>query len=152
MKRSGKVAIAAGASVLVLGAGVGVASAATSGSGTPNPSSSASAGEPQRQQQRDRQHDRRGVFRRVLHGEFTLAGPRHRVVDVQRGQVQSVSATSVTVKSRDGYTHTYAVNSDSRIRKDRNRSSIGQVAEGDRVWVVAAHTGSTVLRIGDRGE
>ncbi|HEX6446925.1 MAG TPA: hypothetical protein VF053_17660 [Streptosporangiales bacterium] len=149
MKRSGKIAIAAGASVLVLGAGVGVASAATSDSGSPAPSSSASAA-PSHQ---DRQHSRRaGVLRRVEHGVFTLAGRRHRTVDVQRGEVQSVSATSVTVKSRDGYTHRYAVDAHSRVRKDRERSSIGRVAKGDRVWVVAEHSGSTVLRLGDRGQ
>lgn len=149
MKRSSKVAIAAGASVLVLGTGVGVASAATSGSGTPTPSSSVSAST---SKQQDQQHRRGGVFRRVEHGELTLAGRRHLVVDVQRGQVQSVSATSVTVRSRDGYTHTYTVTADSRIRKDKVRTSIGKLAKGDRVWVVAAHTGSTVLRLGDRGQ
>lgn len=149
MKRSGKVTIAAGASVLVLGTGVGVASAATSGSGSPTPSSTASASPSKGQ---DRQHKRRGVLRRVVHGEFTLAGKKHRVVDVQRGQVQAVTSTSVTVQSRDGYTHTYVVNDDSRIRKDKKASSIGQVAKGDKVWVVAAHTGSTVLRLGDRAQ
>lgn len=148
MKRSAKAAIVAGASVLVVGTGVGVASAATSGSGSPTPSSSASASP---SQDHGRQHGRGGVLRRVVHGEFTLAGKQHRVVDVQRGEVRAVMGTSVTVESRDGYTRTYAVNGASRIRKDRKPSSIGQVAKGDRVWVVAAHTGSRVLRLGDRG-
>lgn len=148
MKRKVTAAVATGASVLILGTGVGVAYASSSTGGSPTPSSSASASA---SQQVDRQHPRRGVLRRVLHGEVTLAGPRHRVVDVQRGEVRAVTSTSVTVRSRDGYTHTYTVGPESRIRKDRQRSSIDQVAKGDRVRVVAAHTGSTVLRLGDRG-
>ena len=147
MNRRGKAAIVAGASVLVLGAGVGVASAATGDSGSPSPSTTASAGPSKGRHPRQ---GHRGVLRRVEHGQLTLRGKEHRVVDVQRGEVRAVTSRSVTVKSRDGYTHTYAVNDDSRIRRNREQSSISQVAKGDEVWVVALHDGSTVLRMGDR--
>ncbi|MBO0827909.1 MAG: hypothetical protein J2P24_09015 [Streptosporangiales bacterium] len=146
MKRSAKVAIAAGASVLVVGTGVGVASAASFDDGGRTPSGSTSA----RPWHHGRQHRHGGAFRRMLHGQFTLAGRQHRVVDVQSGEVQAVTSRSVTVQSQDGYTHTYAVDGDSRVRMGRQPSSIGQVAKGDQVWVVAEHAGSTVLRLGVR--
>lgn len=40
---------------------------------------------------------------RSLHGEVTLAGEKHRVIAFQRGGVQKVSQTSLTVKSNDGF-------------------------------------------------
>jgi hypothetical protein len=49
----------------------------------------------------------------VLHGQVTIQKPGggYETLDVQRGTVTAVSATSLTVKSTDGYTTTYAVTS-----------------------------------------
>ncbi len=85
----------------------------------------------------------RSLQRRALHGEVTLGGQKTRVVDFQRGTVQKVSATSVTVKSRDGYTATYAVTSATKIRKDKSATKVGDVLVNDHVRVVATRDGTT---------
>ncbi len=58
---------------------------------------------------------------RALHGEVTLAGEKHRVVAFQRGTVDSVSATSLQVKSPDGFTATYVLSDRTRLRKQGPR-------------------------------
>src|SRR5437764_442300 len=80
-----------------------------------------------------------GPLRRVLHGEFTVAVPNNgtQLMDVQRGEVVSATPTAVTVKSRDGFTGTYGVDGNTKVRKDRKPSDIGQVKPGDRVVVLA---------------
>lgn len=133
----------AGAAVAALIAGGGVAyavSAPTTTSTTAQPSAPTKA----------KHH--RALLGRVSHGELTLGGKDHRVVDVQRGQVQSVSSTSVSVKSDDGFTATYAVDDKTKIRKDGKTSAIGDVHNGDTVVVVAtkANGADTANRIGDR--
>jgi hypothetical protein len=84
------------------------------------------------------------LLRRALHGEVTLAGEEHRVVVFQRGPVEKVSDTSLTVKSEDGYTATYVVDAKTVVRKDRDNATIAEVKAGDRVLVVADKDGSTL--------
>lgn len=155
MMRKTKAAIAAGASVLIVGAGTGVAFASTSGDDaatSPSPSASPSdshkgkAGKPGKQDGKKR----KGMLQRVEHGTFTLSGKKHRVIAVQRGEVQDISSKSVTIRSKDGYKHTYSVTDDSKVRKSKEKSSIDKVADGDRVGVVAEH--DKILRINDRGK
>ena len=54
---------------------------------------------------------------------------------VQRGTVQSVSGSSITVKSEDGYTHTYSVDNNTLVAAGNN--GIADVANGDTVRVLA---------------
>ncbi len=49
----------------------------------------------------------------------------------QHGTVDSVSGTSVTVKSEDGFTQTYAVNGETKIIKVPARAADGSPAKGD---------------------
>jgi hypothetical protein len=84
------------------------------------------------------------LLRRALHGEVTLAGEEHRVVVFQRGPVEKVSDTSLTVKSEDGYTATYVVNAETVVRKNGDKATIAEVKAGDRVLVVADKDGSTL--------
>ena len=49
----------------------------------------------------------------------------------QQGTVDAVSATSVTVKSEDGFTQTYAVNADTKIIKFPAPAADGSPATGD---------------------
>ena len=56
---------------------------------------------------------------RALHGEVTLAGEKHRVIVFQRGPVDKISDTSLTVKSNDGFTATYVLNADTKVRKKK---------------------------------
>ncbi|MGW0227104.1 hypothetical protein ACWDWO_02220 [Actinopolymorpha singaporensis] len=92
-----------------------------------------------------------GLAGRALHGEFVVAKPGggHRTVAIQRGSVESVSSTAITVKSTDGYTHSYVV--DARTRVDARREGIGSIGKGQQVAVVATVSGdtSTAVRIVD---
>ena len=142
MKRT-KGALIAGTAVLAMaGVGGGIAFAADS---TPTPSSPAPAAQ---------QHKARGLVGRVEHGQITVRTKTgDQVLDIQRGQVTSVSATSVTVRSTDGFTATYAVSGTSTVRVQKKTSTIADVHTGDQVAVAALHTGNTdtIRRIADAG-
>jgi hypothetical protein len=73
----------------------------------------------------------------VIHGEFTVpkAGGGYESLEVQSGTVTAVSATSVTVKSADGYSLTYTVTSKTLV--DAQAAGIGSVKKGDSVFVTA---------------
>ena len=80
----------------------------------------------------------------MLHGQFVVAKPGggYQTVDVQDGQVTSVSATSITLKSSDGFTKTYVVTSSTTV--DAQRDGIGSVKAGNQASVFATVSGSTV--------
>jgi hypothetical protein len=93
-------------------------------------------------------------LRGVEHGELTVhtkAGDK--VVDVQRGTVTAVDATSVTVKSVDGFSASYTLDPTTKVHKDKKAAAVGDVAVNDRVELQATKTATaaTVNRIGDSG-
>lgn len=72
----------------------------------------------------------------ALHGDFTVSENGSYVIQrMQTGEVSAVSATSITVKSVDGYTQTYAI--DSSTQKANN------LANGSNVTVLAKVSGDT---------
>jgi hypothetical protein len=79
----------------------------------------------------------------VVHGQLTVpkSGGGYQTVDVQRGTVTAVSSASITVKSADGFTASYAVNSKTLV--DAQAAGIGSVKKGDTVFVTATVSGST---------
>jgi hypothetical protein len=78
-----------------------------------------------------------GGMEGALHGEFTTKAPGggYQVMAMQVGDVTAVSATSVTVKSEDGYSRTYAVNDDTLV--NAGNDGIADVKNGDDVRVLA---------------
>lgn len=78
----------------------------------------------------------------VQHGEFTVqaADGTSTAMTLQRGTVTAASGTSVTVKSADGFTATYAVDSSTRGRTTN-------LAKGDTVLVVAQKSGAKAVLI-----
>jgi hypothetical protein len=149
MRTAAKI-IVAGVSTVALagGIGAGLAYADPSDPG-PTPTATASPtptkkGEPARD---GRKH--RGLTARALHGEVTLAGKQHRVVVFQRGPAEKASATSITVKSADGYTATYVIGTETKVRKNGEAATAADLQAGDRIFVAAAKDGSTpqALRI-----
>ena len=84
------------------------------------------------------------LVRRALHGEVTLAGEQHRVVVFQRGAVEKVSDTAVTVRSSDGHIATYLVSGDTAVRRNEGKATIAELEPGDRAVVVADKDGSTL--------
>lgn len=79
----------------------------------------------------------------AIHAQFTVPGPNggYETIATQTGTVQSVSSSSVTVKSADGYTQQYVVNSSTLVAADYE--GILSVSSGDTVVVEALVSGST---------
>ena len=152
MMRKTKMAAAAGiATVALIGTGAGVAMA-DSATPAPNPTTPNSTA-PKSSSAPDAHHKHRKLMNRVEHGEVTVGGAKPKVLDLQRGSVEKVSSNSITVRSKDGFVGTYAVNGNTKVHKEKKKSSIGQVANGDQVQLRAVKSGSTATAqaIGDRG-
>jgi hypothetical protein len=82
-----------------------------------------------------------GMFGAV-HGQMVLAKPGggYQTVDIQRGKVTAVSQTSISVRSSDGFTASYAVAASTVV--DAQRDGIGSVKVGNQVAVFATVSGS----------
>jgi hypothetical protein len=87
---------------------------------------------------------RRGLLARALHGEVTLAGKQHRVVVFQRGPATKVDGSALTVRSADGYTATYVIGTETKVRKNRAAATAADLEADDRIYVVAVKDGSTL--------
>ena len=153
MKDLTKIIVAGvGTAALAGGIGAGLAYADTpSDEPTANPSTSSPTAAPTTKPDRNGDHNgaRRGVVRRhllarALHGEVTLAGEEHRVIVFQRGEVQKVSRTSVTVKSNDGFVETYALSDDTKVREKGEEAKPSDIEGSDRVLVVAVKDDATL--------
>jgi len=147
--------VLAGVAAAALLGGAGAALAATNSGGTPptqsavvaTPVPSPSAGQAGAGGRLYRRHGVAfglggGSFG-VLHGQFVVAKPGggDQTIDVQNGQVTAVSNTSITLKSPDGFTMSYAVASSTLV--DAQRDGIGSVKVGNQASVQATVSGST---------
>ena len=83
----------------------------------------------------------------MVHGQYTIKGPNgYETVDQRSGTVSALRNTSgstwsLTVKSPDGTSGTFVVNSSTSV--DGGESGIGSVKSGDTVTVVGTVSGST---------
>ena len=79
----------------------------------------------------------------MVHGQLTVpkSGGGYQTVDVQSGTVSAVSASSVTVKSKDGFTATYTVTSSTSV--DAKAAGISSVKQGDTIFIIAKVSGTT---------
>jgi hypothetical protein len=93
-------------------------------------------------------------FGGALHGEYTTVKPGggYQTIDIQQGQVTAVSTSSITVKSDDGFSKSYAVTATTLV--DAQRDGIGSIKVGDTVSVRATVDGgaATATDIADRSE
>ena len=156
-KLPGRPLILAGVAVVALLGGAGVAMAATSGSPASGTAASPAGGTvatPSPSARPAFPHQGRpggfsfgfgfgGPFGAV-HGQFVVpkSGGGYQTIDTQRGSVTAVSATSMTVKSADGFSKTYQVVSSTNV--DAQRDGISTVKTGHQVAVTATVSGSTV--------
>ncbi len=146
---------------LVVGAGAGVAVAVT-GSSSPSPAaSSPSASSPPSSPPTPRWHGfRPGIGGRIfgpgvgafgafgaVHGQFVVPrqGGGYQTIDTQRGRVTAVSSSAITLKSPDGFAHTYAVTSATIV--DAQRDGVGSIKVGDQAAVSATVSGSTATAV-----
>ena len=116
----------AGAVALTL-TGAGVAFAWAADSPQPSPSQSAPG-----QENRPAKPDK-SQRPQHLHSEGVVkkADGTFQTVLEQRGTVESVSDTSITVKSEDGYSQTYAVNAETKIKQVPAPAADGSSATPD---------------------
>lgn len=76
------------------------------------------------------------AMRDALHGDFTVSDNGSYVTErMQTGEVTALSATSITVKSKDSYTQTYAI--------DSATEKADGLATGSEVLVLAKLSGNT---------
>jgi hypothetical protein len=146
-KTAKMIAAAIGTIALAVAIGAGLAYAGPEQTPAASPSATPSASpaeKPDRKDKADQTRRHPGLLRRALHGEATLAGEKHRVVVFQLGVVETVSATSLTVKSKDGFSGSYVLNAETRIRKDKQQASRSDINVKDRVRVLATKDGSTL--------
>jgi hypothetical protein len=117
-------------------------------SASPDPSASAGPGKGQRgergQEWRKRHRARVLLRKNTLHGEVVVQTKDGgtKTVAVQRGQVTAISATSMTVKSTDGFTMTWTFGDDLRVVERRSTIQSTDVKVGSTVGVAGAKEGS----------
>ena len=89
----------------------------------------------------------RGGMGMGIHGEWVVPGRDGgwQTMASQVGEVTAVSATSIKVKSEDGYERTYTVDDNTVVHA--GDEGIGDVATGDRVFVLAVVTGDTARAV-----
>jgi hypothetical protein len=82
-----------------------------------------------------------------LHGQAVLAKPGGGYVTLafQRGAIAKLSASSITVKSNDGFTQTFAVSGSTVV--SAGRDGITSVKAGDQAVVIATVSGGTATAV-----
>jgi hypothetical protein len=87
----------------------------------------------------------------ALHGQFVVPkqGGGYQTLVVQHGTVTAVSTSSITLKSDDGFSATYAVAADTLVNAARD--GIGSIKKGDEVSLLAQQKSGNdaALQIGD---
>lgn len=148
-------AIGGGLTVVLIGTGaLALASTASAGPPSPSPSGSGSTVSPSQPGQPGHGpgpgkmgHGFGGMLSGglggVLHGTGVVkkADGTFQTIAVQRGTVTAVSASSISVKSLDGYTATYVVNSSTKVNGKNGK--ITDVKTGNQVAVIADVTSGT---------
>lgn len=141
-------ALGGGLAVVLIGAGaVAVSGMASADTATPTPTTSAGATDgsghgPGPMGGRFGGFGAMGPLGEVLHGTAVAKDKDGNLVtyEAQRGSVTAVSASSISVKSEDGYEHTYEVNDATEVNRD---GAISDIATGDEVVVIATQDGGT---------
>lgn len=138
--------VAAWTTVGVVGAAAltGVAMAADNGA-TPRPSttSTAAAAQGQGGLGGGGAARLRHLGKRVLHGEFVVqTKDGDKTVDTQLGVITAVSATSVDVKSGDGFTQTWTLTSTSKVRGAKKAGTAADLKVGATVRLIGPKSGA----------
>ena len=68
------------------------------------------------------------------HGDVTVL--------VQRGVIEAVDATSIRLRSKDGYVHSYVISGVTKIRERRQPVAVSKLHAGERAMVLAVTTPS----------
>jgi hypothetical protein len=119
--------------------------AATSNDSTPAPSASAAPSSSAAPSDKaDHRKAKRALIGRGMHGEWVVKGKDGKPVTLEtiRGTVTAVGSSRLTVKAEDGFTETFATNSDTKVRGGAD--SLGEVKVGAKGAVVGVKSGSII--------
>jgi hypothetical protein len=121
------------------------APAAPNGSAAPNaPAAPNGSAAPGTDKARKVGPARKLLRKNTLHGEVTLQTKKGvQTVVVQRGTVTAVNATTVTVKSSDGFTETWTFADKLRVRSERKKADRAAIVVGAEAGVAGAKVGDT---------
>lgn len=136
----------AGAAIFATGLVAGIIVASVTGAGAASPSPSAGSTVPHKMFGHGFfGHDGFGFG--AIHGQFTVAAPNggYETIDTQLGTVTAVSSSSISVKSADGFTATYSVDTNTMV--NAGRDGIANVKTGDTVHIVAVASGGTTSAV-----
>ncbi|MEU8233824.1 hypothetical protein AB0C12_29925 [Actinoplanes sp. NPDC048967] len=85
---------------------------------------------------------RKFLRKNTLHGEMTVQGKDGvKTVVVQRGTVTAVGATSVSVKSTDGFAQTWTYGDKLRVVQDKKKVEAGAIKSGAEIGLAGAKDG-----------
>jgi hypothetical protein len=125
--------------------GVGFTSAELAPATDPSPSTDPSAGAASHPADHRPGALRRHLRKNVEHGEVVVrTKDGDKTIDVQRGTVTAITGSSVTVKSTDGFSETWAFGSPLRVLENRATVQPSEVKSGVEVGVAGVKNGSTV--------
>jgi len=119
--------------------------AATSNDSTPAPTASAAPSNSAAPSDHPKaKRARRALIGRGMHGEWVVKGKDGKPVTLEtiRGTVTAVGSSRLTVKAEDGFTETFATNSDTKVRGGAD--ALGNVKVGARGAVVGVKSGNTI--------
>lgn len=90
----------------------------------------------------------RRELRQTGHTTITRETKKHGTVtvQVQRGEVTAVSPTSITLRSKDGYTHSYLVTDKTKVKSQRATVELSGLKVGARAQVVAVQDEARRIR------
>jgi Domain of unknown function (DUF5666) len=81
---------------------------------------------------------------KVEHGQVTVETKTgDKTIDVQRGAITAITATTMTVKSTDGYTLTWTISGPLTVIEHHTSIQPGALKTGDTVGVAGTQTGAT---------
>ena len=106
------------------------------------PSSSATPGD--KAGHRKAKRVKRALIGRGMHGEWVVKGQDGKPVTLEtiRGTVTAVGSSRLTVKAEDGFTETFATNSDTKVRGGAD--SLAGIKVGAKGAVLGVKSGSTI--------
>jgi hypothetical protein len=108
----------------------------------PSPAPSASAAPQTRAEHR--RAIRRYLRKNTLHGEVAVQGKDGiKTIVVQRGTVTAVTATTVSVKSTDGFALTWTFGDKLRVVQDKKTVQTSALKTGVQIGVAGTKSGST---------
>ena len=124
-----------------LGFDTGLAADPAPSAAAPGPSGAPDRDRPERRHPRIAA--RRYLAHNTLHGEITVQGRDGiRTIVVQRGTVTAVTATTVRVRSTDGYTLTWTFDPKLRVVQDRRTVAPAALKTGQQVGVAGTKAGT----------